>query len=115
MLRYYLIPIRTKLLLSLFYSEIEISKSLSGLSIKLGINNIRILRKIERAVKSVDRLLREFEPKIFDQALQTLTLFGWCYYSNNEDFYGYIKSRYKIYVKKEDKTFTRARMGCVIK
>jgi hypothetical protein len=87
-----------------FSDELKINKGISDLSIKLGISNIRILRKIERAVKSVEKLLREFEPKVLNQALKTLTLFGWGYYSNNEQFYEYVKSRHKSYVIKENKT-----------
>ena len=81
-----------------FSGGLELSKRISDLSIKLHISNIRILRKIERAVKSVNILLSNFEPEILNQALHTLTLFGWCYYSNNEEFYEYIKTRYEIYI-----------------
>ena len=88
-----------------FSDEPELGKRISELSIKLGISNIRILRKIERAVKSVDILLSGFEPDVLRQALQTLTLLGWCYYSNDEEFYKYIINRNDVYLLhiREDK------------
>jgi len=87
-----------------FSDNSDIHRRISDFSIQLGINNIRILKKIERAVKSVEKLLRNFEVDVLHQAVQTLTLLGWCYYSNNEQFYEYIKTRHEIYVIKKDKT-----------
>jgi hypothetical protein len=81
-----------------------IHKQIRDFSIELGINNIRILKKIERAAKSVEKLLRNFESEVLQQAFKTLTLLGWTYYSNNEPFYEYIKSRHAMYMIKKDKT-----------
>ncbi len=87
-----------------FSDESDISRRIRDFSIKLRINNIRVLRKIERAINRINILLGEFEPEVLNQALMTMTLFGSCYYSNDEEFYQYIKSRHQIYIDKKDKT-----------
>ena len=52
--------------------------------ISLGISNIRVIKKIERLVIHVHPLLKDLDDKVFRQAVQTLTLFGWAYYSRIE-------------------------------
>ncbi|MBI5121184.1 MAG: hypothetical protein HZA67_09275 [Rhodospirillales bacterium] len=49
----------------------------------LGITNIRIIKKIERVVREVERILVEFSPSILKQAVSSLTLFGWSHYDKN--------------------------------
>ena len=51
----------------------------------LNISNIRILRRIQKAACIAVPLLREFDPQITRASLQTLALFGWCYYSHKQD------------------------------
>lgn len=46
----------------------------------LNITNIRTIKKIKRFVELVTPLLKEFEPEILDQAVHSITLFGWCHY-----------------------------------
>jgi hypothetical protein len=54
--------------------------------ISLGISNIRIIKKIERLVLRVEPLLKNFNEAVLHQAVQTLTLFGWAYYSEKKGF-----------------------------
>jgi hypothetical protein len=49
--------------------------------IKLGISNIRIIRKIERLVKKVTPLLKDFDEQVFRQSVHSLTLLGWSLYA----------------------------------
>lgn len=44
----------------------------------LGIKNIRVIRQIWRLVGAIDPLVRHYEPPILDQAVHSLSLFGWC-------------------------------------
>jgi hypothetical protein len=57
--------------------------SLGRLTKKLNINNIRILKKIERLVRLIKPLLKGYEQEIMEQAIQSLTLFTWCYYCSS--------------------------------
>ena len=50
----------------------------------MGISNIRVIKKIERLVRHVYPLLKDLDDKVFRQAVQTLSLFGWAYYSSIE-------------------------------
>lgn len=63
-----------------FDSSEEIGKTLSELTQKLGIQNIRVLKKIERLVKLITPLVAGFEPEVSDQVYRSLVLFSWCYY-----------------------------------
>ncbi|MGE0645779.1 MAG: hypothetical protein AB7P24_19140 [Nitrospira sp.] len=51
----------------------------------LHISNIRILKRIQKAACIAVPLLRECDPQITRASLQTLALFGWCYYSHKQD------------------------------
>jgi len=61
-------------------SNDKISNKLKSFIEKLGINNIRIIKKIERLSKIIATLLTEFEEEVLNQALHSLTLFAWCFY-----------------------------------
>lgn len=60
----------------------------------LKISNIRILQRIQKAAYSAIPLLQDFDEKLIREALQTLALFGWCYYSHDKEVppYEYVKS-----------------------
>jgi hypothetical protein len=49
--------------------------------IKLGISNIRIIRKIGRLVREIAPMLTQFDEQVFLQAVQSLTLLGWSAYA----------------------------------
>jgi len=57
--------------------ESEISKLLAEYSVKLGISNIRVIKKIERSVRQVEPLVAEFDKQVTRQAVHSLTLLGW--------------------------------------
>jgi hypothetical protein len=46
----------------------------------LGIRNIRVIKQIERLARRIDELLIGFHQPIRDQAIHSLTLFGWSKY-----------------------------------
>ena len=48
--------------------------------VKLGISNIRVIRKIERAVRRLDPMLKAFDPQVLDNTIRSLTLLGWSVY-----------------------------------
>jgi hypothetical protein len=52
--------------------------------VSLGISNIRVIKKIERLVRHVHPLLKDFNEEVFRLAVQTLALFGWAHYSRIE-------------------------------
>jgi hypothetical protein len=57
------------------------SRKLKGFIELLGINNIRIIKKIEALSALITPLLSGFEEEVSHQALQSLTLFAWCFYN----------------------------------
>ena len=76
-----------------FNSQSNIDQQLKDLAIKLDIKNIRILRKIEKLAKGVLSGLGDVEIEVVNQALSTLTLFAWCYYTHEDKIpsYEYVK------------------------
>jgi hypothetical protein len=72
----------------------DFSNKLKELVEKLGINNIRIIKKIERVAELLKRLLSEFEIEVLHQALRSLSIFSWCYYTENDisPDYNYVKN-----------------------
>lgn len=63
--------------------------------IRLKINNIRIIKKIEKLSSLLLPLIRKFDEQIVARAMKTLTLLTWCYYSQSSDIpdYHFVLSR----------------------
>ncbi len=61
-----------------------VSTRVSELCIKLGIKNIRVIRKIEAAIRSIKLILEEFDEEVFTQAASSLALFGWSHFQPEE-------------------------------
>ena len=61
-----------------------VSIKLRELVEKLGINNIRIIKKIERVARLLKISLSKFEDEVLHQALHSLSIFSWCYYTSND-------------------------------
>jgi hypothetical protein len=55
----------------------DTSKLIAERCQSLGITNIRVIRRIERAVRELKPLLLEFDPEVFKAAVASLVLFGW--------------------------------------
>jgi len=51
---------------------------------RLGISNIRVIKKIERVARIISPLLTQYEKEVLDQALHTLCLYAYCYYSSDK-------------------------------
>ncbi len=73
----------------------KIARQLGQNIIRLGINNIRIIKKIEKLSALIVPLLRVYDDQVISRALQTLTLLSWCYYSQSNDTpdYNFVVSR----------------------
>ncbi len=61
-----------------------VSNKLKEFCATLGINNIRIIKKIERIAHILKDYLSEYEPEITHQALHSLALFSWCFLAEGE-------------------------------
>jgi hypothetical protein len=48
-------------------------------AVKLGINNVRVIRKILRLVRDIVPMLSEYSPQVTKSATATITLMGWSY------------------------------------
>ena len=51
--------------------------------ITLGISNIRVIKKIERLIRQIAPHLTRFSPELTQQAVHSLTLFGWSKFQPN--------------------------------
>ncbi len=56
----------------------------SQICIKLGMTNIRVIRKIQRLAKELEKLLSGHDRRIFESALTSITIFGWIFYQKDE-------------------------------
>jgi len=72
----------------------KVSVKLKELIENLGINNIRIIKKIERVGRLLEKSLSKFEVEVLNQALHSLSLFSWCYYTSNDNSpdFNYVKN-----------------------
>jgi hypothetical protein len=61
-------------------SDTPHGKLLGESCVTLGISNIRVIKRIERAVEMVIPILDEFEEGVLHQAVRSLVLLGWCLY-----------------------------------
>jgi len=61
----------------------ESAKLLAEACISLGISNIRVIKKIQRAVGSAETLLASYEKQVLTQAVRSLAVFGWSKYEPN--------------------------------
>ncbi len=63
--------------------------------VKLKINNIRIIKKIEKLSTLLLPVIKKYDSQILAQALRTLTLLTWCYYGQSSEVpdYNFVVSR----------------------
>ncbi len=73
----------------------KIAAELGANVIKLGISNIRIIKKIETLAALLQPLLKAYEPQVISRAMRALTILSWCYYgqSNNTPNYSFVVGR----------------------
>ena len=64
-----------------FQEDSVLHKELTDNCNKLGIDNIRILKKIEQFARELERHVEGFDPEVLRQSLGTLCLYVWCRYS----------------------------------
>lgn len=72
----------------------NVSVKLREFTEKLGINNIRIIKRIERVARLLEHSLSKFEEEVLNQALHSLSLYFWCYLTGNDisPDYNYVKN-----------------------
>lgn len=61
-------------------TDTEVGMLLAENCITLGISNIRLIKKIERAVRSIEAIVKNFDKQVLKQAVHTLALLGWSLY-----------------------------------
>lgn len=49
-------------------------------SVKLGIDNIRVIQKIFRLAALIEPLLKQYKPGVLESVVHSLVLIGWCHY-----------------------------------
>ncbi len=60
------------------------TEQFSKLCITLGITNIRVIRKIQRLGKELEKLLENHDRRVFESALTSITIFGWIFYQKDD-------------------------------
>lgn len=60
-----------------------LTSDLDNLIERLGISNIRIIKKIERVAQIISAFLARYEKEVLDRALHTLCLYSYCFYSSD--------------------------------
>ncbi|MGY4433127.1 hypothetical protein ACVWWO_005604 [Bradyrhizobium sp. F1.13.1] len=71
-------------------------RQLADCGIKLGIANIRILKRLERLVSMVEPTLRGYDDRLIQQAVTTLALFGWAVYGKQDELLDFaLTKRYR--------------------
>ncbi|MFK5927480.1 MAG: hypothetical protein QM483_12680 [Desulfuromusa sp.] len=72
--------------------------------IKLGINNIRIIKKIEKLAALLVPQLKSYDDQVMHQALRTISLLTWCYYGQSSDTpdYNFVVSRNSVFGDLDD-------------
>jgi hypothetical protein len=68
-----------------FHDDDTISTLLRQYSVKLGIKNIRVLKKIERLVRIVISAIPEMSDDIRRQTVHSLVIFGWCQFDSGSN------------------------------
>jgi hypothetical protein len=58
-------------------------KMLSEFCVALGVSNIRLIKKIERAARQIEPMLQSFDEEVFKRAARWITLFGWSIYDTD--------------------------------
>jgi hypothetical protein len=56
------------------------NKILAECCVALGICNIRLIKKVERAIRRIESLLQTYDASVFEYAVRSLVLFGWSVY-----------------------------------
>ncbi|RLB70669.1 MAG: hypothetical protein DRH07_08090 [Deltaproteobacteria bacterium] len=96
----------------------KIEQQLGEHIIKLGINNIRIIKKIEKLSALLVPLLKSYEDPVLSQALRTVTLLTWCYYGQGNDTpdYNFVSSRNSAFSDLDDEIVlsTQQQIWCSI-
>lgn len=96
----------------------RVSRQLGANIVKLGINNIRIIKKIEKLSDLVVPLLKEYEDQVLSHALRAITLLTWCYYgqSSNTPDYNFVVSRTSTFGDLDDEVTlsTQQQLWCGI-
>ncbi|MDX2481530.1 MAG: hypothetical protein QNK24_14495 [Desulfuromusa sp.] len=86
--------------------------------VRLGINNIRIIKKIEKLSAALIPLLKKYEDYVLSQALRTITLLTWCYYgqSNGTPDYNFVVSRNSAFSALDDEITlsTQQQVWCAV-
>jgi hypothetical protein len=66
-----------------FHADTTATKLLAEYCVKLGISNIRLMKRIERSVRDVEKMVTGFDTQVLAQAVQSVALFGWSLYEPN--------------------------------
>ena len=67
-----------------FRTSGDLRKELTDNCNKLGLNNVRILKKIEQFARELKRHVEGFDPEVLCQSLRTLCLYVWCRYGSDD-------------------------------
>ncbi len=96
----------------------KISRQLGENIVSLGINNIRIIKKIEKLAALLIPLLKIYDEAVLIRALRTITLLTWCYYGQSGETpdYSFVLSRTSAFGDLDDDVTlsTQQQLWCTV-
>ncbi|SDZ81989.1 hypothetical protein SAMN05660420_00469 [Desulfuromusa kysingii] len=99
-------------------SDSKVAHLLGKNVIKLGINNIRIIKKIEKLAALLLPHLQSYDGQVLSQALRTISLLTWCYYGQSSDTpdYSFVIGRNSAFGDLDDEVMlsTQQQVWCAV-
>ncbi|RVC78447.1 hypothetical protein EN745_18875 [Mesorhizobium sp. M4A.F.Ca.ET.022.05.2.1] len=88
----------------------EVAEMVRNNVTKLGIDNVRVIRKLHSFVLQIEPLLKGYAPGVFKSVALTLVLMGWCHlqpeFAPSKDFLVRRRGIFSDYIAKEKGEFT---------
>ena len=95
-------------------NQTKLEREIGDFVVQLGINNIRIIKKIERIANILYPHLGTYEKEVMKQAIHTLCLYSLCFYSSDKHIpdYKYVKNiGYRLFGFDKDKEESEKEKG----
>jgi hypothetical protein len=83
--------------------------------ISLRLSNIRVIRRIERLGRLLVPILDSYDPRIFRDAVEQLTLLGWCAYGEDKPSLDFVRARrVRVFAGKEEPSKEEKEWGPIL-
>ena len=92
----------------------KLSKLLGENIVRLGVNNIRIIKRAESLAVQLQTVLQGYDGVVLSRAVQTLTLLCWCYYGqqNNAPSYQFVVNYRSVFSRDDNDLILSTQQRC---